>query len=84
MDFEAIKKIKSMKNRINKSMKGKILHQENIKLGFGGIREIEFIIQAYQLLFGGRNKDLRIRGSLSALEVLKRKILLMKRIFPVF
>ena len=46
LDFEAIEKIKSMKNRINKSMKGKFLHQENIKLGFGGIREIEFIIQA--------------------------------------
>ena len=81
LDFEAIEKIKSMKNRINKSMKGKTLHQENIKLGFGGIREIEFIIQAYQLLFGGRNKDLRIRGSLSALEVLKEKNIINEKDF---
>ena len=81
LDFEAIEKIKSMKNRINKSMKGKFLHQQNIKLGFGGIREIEFIIQAYQLLFGGRNKDLRIRGSLSALEVLKEKNIINEKDF---
>tara|TARA_Y100000588_G_scaffold189003_1_gene202950 strand:+ start:1190 stop:4381 length:3192 start_codon:yes stop_codon:yes gene_type:complete len=73
LDFEAIEKIKSMKNRINKSLKDKNLGQTNIKLGFGGIREVEFIIQAYQLLFGGRNKDLRIRGSLRALEALKEK-----------
>ena len=73
LDFEAIEKIKSMKNRINKSLKDKNLGQANIKLGFGGIREVEFIIQAYQLLFGGRNKELRIRGSLRALEALKEK-----------
>ncbi len=62
-----------MKNRINKSLKDKNLGKTNIKLGFGGIREVEFIIQAYQLLFGGRNKELRIRGSLRALEALKEK-----------
>ena len=73
LDFEAIEKIKSMKNRINKSLKDKNLGKINIKLGFGGIREVEFIIQAYQLLFGGRKKELRIRGSLRALEVLKEK-----------
>jgi glutamate-ammonia-ligase adenylyltransferase len=69
LDFEAIEEIKSMKNRINQSQKGK--KSRNIKLGFGGIREIEFFIQAYQLLFGGRNKVLRTRGSLKTLEVLK-------------
>jgi [glutamine synthetase] adenylyltransferase / [glutamine synthetase]-adenylyl-L-tyrosine phosphorylase len=71
LDFEAIEEIKLMKNRINKSLKGKKII--NIKLGFGGIREIEFFIQAYQLLFGGRDKELRARGSLKALEVLKEK-----------
>ncbi len=71
LDFEAIEEIKSMKNRINQTLKGK--KSGNIKLGFGGIREIEFFIQAYQLLFGGRDKELRTRGSLKALEVLKDK-----------
>jgi [glutamine synthetase] adenylyltransferase / [glutamine synthetase]-adenylyl-L-tyrosine phosphorylase len=71
LDFKAIEEIKSMKNRINKSLKDK--KTINIKLGFGGIREIEFFIQAYQLLFGGRDKELRTRGSLETLEVLKNK-----------
>jgi [glutamine synthetase] adenylyltransferase / [glutamine synthetase]-adenylyl-L-tyrosine phosphorylase len=71
LDFEAIEEIKSMKNRINKSLKGK--KTRNIKLGFGGIREIEFFIQAYQLLFAGRDKKLRSRGSLKTLEILKDK-----------
>jgi [glutamine synthetase] adenylyltransferase / [glutamine synthetase]-adenylyl-L-tyrosine phosphorylase len=71
LDFEAIEEIKSMKNRINQSLKDKKI--TNIKLGFGGIREIEFFIQAYQLLFGGRDKELRTRGSLKTLKVLKDK-----------
>jgi len=73
LDFEAIDEIKSMKSRINVNLKIKNVDKINIKLGFGGIREIEFIIQSYQLLFGGRNKELRIRGSLDALKVLKEK-----------
>ena len=71
LDFEAIEEIKSMKQGINKSLKGN--KSENIKLGFGGIREIEFFIQTNQLLFGGRNKAIRVRGSLSALRILKRE-----------
>ena len=76
LDFEAIEEIKSMKNRINQSLKVK--KSGNIKLGFGGIREIEFFIQAYQLLFGGRDKELRTRGSLKALEVLKNKNIIVE------
>jgi [glutamine synthetase] adenylyltransferase / [glutamine synthetase]-adenylyl-L-tyrosine phosphorylase len=76
LDFEAIEEIKSMKNRINQSLKGK--KSGNIKLGFGGIREIEFFIQAYQLLFGGRDKELRTRGSLKALEILKDKNIIVE------
>ena len=70
-DFEAIEEIKSIKDRINQRLKSK--KTRNIKLGFGGIREIEFFIQAYQLLFGGRDKELRTRGSLKTLKVLKDK-----------
>lgn len=81
LDFDAIEEIKSMKNRIDESLKGEKSNKVNIKLGFGGIREIEFIIQAYQLLFGGRNKELRIRGSLSALEVLKEKNIITEEDF---
>jgi glutamate-ammonia-ligase adenylyltransferase len=76
LDFEAIEEIKSMKNSINQSQKCK--KYGNIKLGFGGIREIEFFIQAYQLLFGGRDKELRTRGSLKALQVLKDKNIIVE------
>ncbi len=77
LDFEAIKEIKSMKHQINKSLKGKHL-KGNIKLGFGGIREVEFIIQAYQLLLGGRDKSLRVRDSLGAMKILCEKNILTK------
>lgn len=75
LDFEAIEEIKSMKHKINKSLKGK--HSKgNIKLGFGGIREVEFFIQAYQLLLGGRDKSLRVRDSLGAMKTLHEKNIL--------
>ena len=75
LDFEAIGEIKSMKHKINKSLKGKN-SKGNIKLGFGGIREVEFFVQAYQLLLGGRNKSLRARDTLRAMKTLyKNKII---------
>ncbi len=77
LDFEAIEEIKAMKYQINKSLKGK--HAKgNIKLGFGGIREVEFTIQAYQLLLGGRDKSLRVRDSLGAMKILCEKNILMQ------
>ena len=77
LDFGAIEEIKSMKYRIDKSLKGK-QSKGNIKLGFGGIREVEFIIQAYQLLLGGRDKTLRIRDSLGAMQTLAEKNIILK------
>lgn len=44
----------------------------NIKLGEGGIREIEFFTQLQQLLWGGRDARLRLRGTLNALSVLEK------------
>ena len=44
----------------------------NVKLGLGGIREIEFFIQILQLLFGGRQPELQERHSLRALAALRR------------
>jgi glutamate-ammonia-ligase adenylyltransferase len=49
---------------------------EHVKLGPGGIREIEFIVQALQLIRGGRDPQLRVRPTLKALEVLSEKKLL--------
>lgn len=57
-----------------RQMKGKILAEvikqkakDNIKLGRGGIREIEFIVQCYQLIYGGQNKTLKTTSLKEAL-----------------
>ena len=49
---------------------------EHVKLGPGGIREIEFIAQALQLIRGGRDSELTVQPTLSVLELLSRKRLL--------
>jgi glutamate-ammonia-ligase adenylyltransferase len=46
---------------------------DHVKLGPGGIREIEFIVQALQLVRGGRDPELAVRPTLAVLEVLARK-----------
>ena len=48
----------------------------NVKLGDGGIREIEFIVQALQIVRGGREPELRVKGTLPALAVLEARGLL--------
>ncbi|MCB1831262.1 MAG: hypothetical protein KDI35_14500, partial [Gammaproteobacteria bacterium] len=49
---------------------------DNIKLGPGGIREIEFIGQAYQLIRGGHDPELQIRPILPVLDLLAQRKLL--------
>ncbi len=68
LDFSSIEEIKAMKQKINLSLKKKPGNRTNIKLGFGGIREIEFIVQSYQLIFGGRNPSLRVSNTLAVLK----------------
>jgi glutamate-ammonia-ligase adenylyltransferase len=48
----------------------------HVKLGPGGIREIEFIVQALQLIRGGRDAELRVRPTTQALQVLSQKNLI--------
>ena len=58
LDFSAFEALRSMKMQINKQVRRKGLN-EDIKLGQGGIREVEFIVQALQLVHGGRDKRLQ-------------------------
>jgi len=72
LDFAAIHDIHSIKRQINAHRGGnavKVLGH-NIKLGRGGIREIEFFAQTQQLIFGGRNPALRHRSTCQALRAL--------------
>jgi glutamate-ammonia-ligase adenylyltransferase len=56
-----------MKALIAQEVERKGMHR-NVKLGPGGIREIEFIGQAFQLIYGGREPALRERGILAVLD----------------
>jgi len=59
LDFNAIDEVKSLKKKVDLDLKQKQLEKGHIKLGYGGIREVEFTVQSYQLLFGGRDQSLR-------------------------
>jgi len=72
LDFATIADIQAMKRQINVSKKvGEIrVEGHNVKLGRGGIREIEFFAQTQQLIAGGRDKTLRVRPTSQALAAL--------------
>ncbi len=72
IDFGAIDAIRDMKRRIQAEMHKRGM-DANIKLGQGGIREIEFIGQAFQLVHGGRDPDLQIRPIMAVLSLLRDK-----------
>jgi glutamate-ammonia-ligase adenylyltransferase len=71
-----IAQVKTVKDMIDARMADRGQERRNVKLGRGGIREIEFIVQAAQILCGGRLPDLRDRSTLGALEKLGRHRLL--------
>lgn len=70
LDFAAIQDIQSIKRQINAHRGGATIAVagHNIKLGRGGIREIEFYAQTQQLIWGGRAPELRERGTIEAIE----------------
>lgn len=76
LDFAAIQDAHDMRLRIrdHKGLHGPIvLEGHNMKLGAGGIREIEFFTQTRQLIAGGRDPDLRCRGTVDGLAALAAK-----------
>jgi len=72
LDHAAIADVQAMKRQIHAFRgHGEIaVEGHNIKLGRGGIREIEFFVQTQQLIAGGRAPELRGRNTLAALEAL--------------
>ena len=70
LDYAMIDDIKVMKQKIDRSLTREKEGELNLKLGCGGIREIEFFIQALQLINAGKNPRLRERNSLEALNIL--------------
>jgi glutamate-ammonia-ligase adenylyltransferase len=70
LDFSAIEALRTMKQLIQQEVRRKGM-AENIKLGSGGIREVEFIAQAFQLIHGGRDLSLQQRPLLKVLATLE-------------
>ncbi len=79
LDFGAFESIREMKALIDLQIKRKG-NEHNIKLGKGGIREIEFIGQTFQLIRGGNDADLQIRSILSVLQRLAEKRFLTQQV----
>ncbi|OIQ23375.1 bifunctional [glutamate--ammonia ligase]-adenylyl-L-tyrosine phosphorylase/[glutamate--ammonia-ligase] adenylyltransferase [uncultured Vibrio sp.] len=75
IDFSAIQSLRRMKSMISSEVRRRGL-SNNIKLGAGGIREVEFIAQVFQLIRGGREPSLRGRGLLETLQAIKDLALL--------
>lgn len=77
-DFDALAALRALRERIRQDWQRKVLTRpgvestHNIKLGDGGIREIEFVVQLSQLIRGGRMPALQQRGLLTALDAQKR------------
>ncbi|MGJ8528454.1 bifunctional [glutamine synthetase] adenylyltransferase/[glutamine synthetase]-adenylyl-L-tyrosine phosphorylase [Maritalea sp.] len=72
LDFATIGDIKAIKRQINtaKNIAGRMVLGHNVKLGSGGIREIEFFAQVQQLIAGGRDPLLRTRSTSDTLNAL--------------
>ncbi|WP_371186473.1 bifunctional [glutamate--ammonia ligase]-adenylyl-L-tyrosine phosphorylase/[glutamate--ammonia-ligase] adenylyltransferase [Thalassotalea maritima] len=71
IDFSVIESLRQMKMMIAQEARRRQL-QQNIKLGIGGIREIEFIVQVFQLMRGGRIPQLQQRNCMRALALLEQ------------
>lgn len=71
LDYSAIDALRKMKLMINQEARRKGV-SHNIKLGLGGIREIEFIAQVFQLIRGGRESEFQTRSLIEALSVCEK------------
>ncbi|MFQ5899369.1 MAG: bifunctional [glutamate--ammonia ligase]-adenylyl-L-tyrosine phosphorylase/[glutamate--ammonia-ligase] adenylyltransferase [Candidatus Methylomirabilia bacterium] len=67
VDPEIVALIRAMKGAIDHSLQAKGHEQVDVKLGVGGIREVEFLVQALQLLYAGDDRWLRERNTLRAI-----------------
>jgi glutamate-ammonia-ligase adenylyltransferase len=72
LDFAAVADVHAMKRQIHvyRGHDKIAVEGHNIKLGRGGIREIEFFVQTQQLIAGGRYPELRVKATLATLDVL--------------
>src|SRR6185369_16339442 len=73
LDFSTVEELREMKARIEREILGPLNEEHNVKLGPGGIREVEFFVQALQLLNGGHHVSVREANTLRALDRLAER-----------
>lgn len=72
IDYSAIEALRNMKRLIAQEIRRRQL-TDNIKLGAGGIREVEFVVQTFQLIRGGREPSLRDTSLLRVLSAIAER-----------
>jgi len=72
LDYASLEDIRQMKARIQREAKWRGQSSMDVKMGQGGIREVEFLVQTLQIIHGGKRPELRLRDTLGALEALTR------------
>src|SRR5262245_37458089 len=69
-DLKSLEEVRGIKRKIDLKQKGRRQRGRNVKLGAGGIREIELIVQALQVCYGARTPQIRERNTMKALSAL--------------
>jgi len=72
LDFNAYTSMRDLKVQIQRDVMQRGL-EDNIKLGRGGIREVEFVAQVFQLIRGGQDTELQVKPTLQVLQLLGQK-----------
>ncbi len=75
-DAAAVAEVRRLKEETDRKIARRGESERNVKLGTGGIREIEFLVQVFQLRFGRHRPGLRVRDTLGALDALHHARLL--------
>jgi glutamate-ammonia-ligase adenylyltransferase len=70
-DAAAVAEVRRLKEETDREVAARGETERNVKLGTGGIRELEFLVQAFQVRFGGRRPGLRVPDTLGALDALQ-------------
>ncbi len=71
LDFQSLEEVKRIRDKIiSQSQKRTFKNKVDLKLSIGGIREIEFFVQAFQLIYGGRYSALQKKNTLEVLDSL--------------
>ncbi|MEE9542786.1 MAG: bifunctional [glutamate--ammonia ligase]-adenylyl-L-tyrosine phosphorylase/[glutamate--ammonia-ligase] adenylyltransferase [Thermodesulfobacteriota bacterium] len=80
LDFRGIEELKGMKEKLDIELMRRAPNSIDVKLGAGGIREIEFFCQALQLIHGGRITTVREKGTLPTIDALLNNTLISPKL----